>query len=106
GEVGESVKWFVGQGLTELGDKLGPILWQLPDTKQFDAVDIAAFLALLPQEQDGVALRHAIEPRHPSFDDPAFLAMSRERGVAVVYAEAEKYPCFAQQTAGFTYARL
>jgi uncharacterized protein YecE (DUF72 family) len=105
-EVGESVQWFVGQGLTELGDRLGPILWQLPAAKQFDAADMAAFLALLPQAQDGVALRHAIEPRHPSFGDPAFFALARQNGVAVVHAEAEKYPCFTQQTAGFSYARL
>lgn len=105
-EAGESVANFVGQGIVELGDKLGPILWQLAGTKQFDAGDMAAFLDLLPAEHDGVKLRHAIEPRHESFRDPAFFAMARERGVAVVYAEAEDYPRFEEQTAGFTYARI
>jgi uncharacterized protein YecE (DUF72 family) len=105
-EAGESIANFVGQGIVELGDKLGPILWQLAGAKQFDAGDMAAFLALLPAEHDGVRLRHAIEPRHESFRDPAFFAMARERGVAVVYAEAEDYPCFEEQTAGFTYARI
>ncbi|MFA7603442.1 MAG: DUF72 domain-containing protein [Novosphingobium sp.] len=105
-DAGESVARFAAQGLTELGPKLGPILWQLAATKAFDAADMAAFLALLPAAQDGVPLRHAIEPRHESFRDPAFFAMCRTAGVAVVYAEAEKYPCFAEQTAGFTYARI
>ena len=105
-EAGESIARFVQQGITELGPKLGPILWQLAATKKFDADDMAAFLALMPREQDGLRLRHAIEPRHESFDDPAFFALCREAGVAVVYAEAEKYPRFAEQTADFTYARI
>lgn len=106
GEAGESIGKFVNQGISELGGKLGPILWQLAATKQFDADDIAAFLALLPASQNGIALRHAIEPRHESFRTPAFFDLARKAGVAVVYADAEKYPCFEEQTADFTYARL
>lgn len=106
GEAGESIAKFVGQGLTELGDKLGPILWQLPATKRFEADDLAAFLALLPSSHDGVPLRHAIEPRHESFDDPAFFALAQAAGVAVVFADADAYPRFDAQTAPFTYARL
>lgn len=105
-EAGESIARFLDQGITELGDKLGPILWQLAATKRFDAGDIAAFLALLPAAQDGMKLRHAIEPRHESFADPAFFALCRQAGVAVVHAEAEAYPRFAEQTADFTYARI
>ena len=105
-EAGDSIRKFVEQGITELGPKLGPILWQLAATKKFEAEDIAAFLALMPAEQDGVPLRHAIEPRHESFADPAFFALCRKAGVAVVYAEAEKYPRFEEQTAPFTYARI
>jgi uncharacterized protein YecE (DUF72 family) len=105
-EAGESIARFVEQGIVELGAKLGPILWQLAATKAFVPEDMAAFLALLPKAQDGLALRHAIEPRHASFDDPAFFGMCRDAGVAVVYAEAEKYPRFEEQTAGFTYARI
>jgi uncharacterized protein YecE (DUF72 family) len=105
-DAGESIARFTSQGITELGAKLGPILWQLAATKKFDAEDIVAFLQLMPAEQDGMPLRHAIEPRHESFDDPAFFALCREAGVAVVYAQAEKYPRFDEQTAGFTYARI
>jgi uncharacterized protein YecE (DUF72 family) len=105
-DAGEGIGNFLAQGITELGAKLGPILWQFAPTKKFDAEDMAAFLALLPPEQDGLTLRHALEPRHASFDDPAFFAMCRKAGVAVVYAEAADYPRFAEQTAAFTYARI
>lgn len=106
GEAAESIANFVQQGITELGAKLGPILWQFAGTKKFDAEDMAAFLALLPTEQGGIKLRHALEPRHESFADPAFFAMCRKAGVAVVYAESDDYPKFAEQTADFTYARI
>jgi uncharacterized protein YecE (DUF72 family) len=105
-DAGEGIGNFFAQGIVELGAKLGPILWQLAGTKQFDAADVAAFLALLPTEHEGLKLRHAIEPRHESFRDPAFFAMCREHGIAVVYAEAPDYPTFEEQTAGFTYARI
>lgn len=106
GEAEESIGRFLGSGLVELGDKLGPILWQLAATKKFEPDDMAAFLALLPSEHEGATLRHAIEPRHESFDDPAFFAMARKHDVAVVFADSAKYPGFDERTAGFTYARL
>ncbi|HYZ47948.1 MAG TPA: DUF72 domain-containing protein [Sphingomonas sp.] len=105
-EGAEGIRNFFDQGLTELGDKLGPILWQLMGTKQYNADEIAGFLELLPKSWNGVPLRHAIEPRHESFCDPVFFEQARKAGVAVVYAHAEDYPTFEEQTAGFTYARL
>lgn len=106
GEAGEGIANFIDQGIVELGDKLGPILWQLMGTKQFDADEIAAFLALLPTSHGGIKLRHAIEARHESFRTPEFFDLARKAGVAVVYAHSEDYPMFDEQTAGFTYARL
>jgi uncharacterized protein YecE (DUF72 family) len=105
-EAEESIGRFLGSGLVELGDKLGPILWQLAGTKKFEPDDMSTFLSLLPAKHDGIRLRHAIEPRHESFDDPAFFAMARKHDVAVVFADSEKYPSFSEETAGFTYARL
>lgn len=105
-EAGESVANFMDQGLVELGDKLGPINWQLAATKKFDADEIAAFLALLPARHEGLTLRHAIEPRHESFDDPAFFALASKAGVAVVVADSPKYPAFDDAAAPFVYARL
>lgn len=105
-DAGESVTRFVAQGLTELGDKLGPILWQFMATKRFDPDDMRAFLALLPREQAGVALRHAVQVRHSSFAVPEFVAMARAAGVALVYADAADYPAIADVTGAFVYARL
>ena len=105
-EAEESVARFVAQGLTELGDKLGPILWQFMPTKQFDPDDMRAFLALLPRDHGGVALRHAIQVRHESFAVPAFVAMARSAGVALVYADSATYPAIADVTGPFVYARL
>ncbi|WP_298675071.1 DUF72 domain-containing protein [uncultured Sphingomonas sp.] len=105
-EAGESVARFVGQGIVELGAKLGPILWQFMATKKFDADDFAAFLKLLPPDHAGVSLRHAVQVRHESFADPAFIAMCRAAGVAIVYADSAGYPAIADVTGDFTYARL
>lgn len=105
-EAAGSVEKVLTQGLTELGNKLGPILWQLAPTKKFDAGDIADFLALLPETQDGVKLRHAIEARHESFNDPAFIEMARAKGVAIVHADHPEFPLIEANTADFVYARI
>ncbi len=105
-EAGESLERFLGSGISELGDRLGPILWQFARTKKFDPEDFAAFLALLPGERDGVPLLHAVEVRHDSFVTPEFAALAERFGVAVVYAEHATYPEMADVTAPFIYARL
>ncbi len=105
-EGGESVTRFLGQGLIELGDRLGPILWQFMGTKAFDPVDFAAFLDLLPSAQDGLALRHCVEVRNASFDDPRFFDMCRARGVAICMSDNPDYPLIEAPTADFGYARL
>ena len=105
-EAGESIAKFTGQGIVELGDRLGPILWQFMATKQFDPDDFAAFLALLPAKQDGLVLRHAVHVRHESFAVPAFVAMCRAAGVTIVYAHSAEYPAIADLTGDFVYARL
>ena len=102
----ESIERFIGQGLTELGEKLGPINWQFGGTKKFDPEDFGAFLALLPKEKDGIALRHAIEVRSPSFATDAFYDLAHKHRVAVVYAKDEDFPEIDQPTADFTYARF
>ena len=92
--------------VTALGAKLGPIVWQLAPTKQFDAADMAAFLALLPHEADGLKIRHAIDARHASFAAPEFVALARQYGVAIVYTDDEEVPPIAAVTADFVYLRL
>lgn len=105
-DAGPGIERFFTQGMAALGPKLGPILWQMAPTKTFDPAEMEAFLALLPREIEGTALRHAIEVRHESFDDPRFFDLARARGVAIVIADSPLYPRLDVATADFKYARL
>jgi uncharacterized protein YecE (DUF72 family) len=106
GESGPSLKRFLESGILQLGAKLGPINWQLAPTMAFDAEDLAAFLALLPRELEGRALRHALEVRHESFDCDEFAALARQHEVAVVEAGDSEYPRIQARTAPFSYLRV
>ena len=102
----EGIGRFFAQGLTELGDKLGPILWQLAPTKRFDPQELRAFLVMLPTSRDGIPLRHALEVRHESFRCREFVASARASNVATVFADSDVHPEIADLTADFVYARL
>ena len=103
--AGEALPKFFGQGIEELGDRLGPILWQLMGTKKFEAKDIAAFFALLPRELKGLPLRHAIEVGHESFACAEFVEIARAAGVAIVWCEQQSRTPIADRTADFAYLR-
>jgi uncharacterized protein YecE (DUF72 family) len=105
-DAGESIDRFFGQGIAELGDRLGPISWQFANTKKFDRDDFAAFLDLLPASLAGRALKHSVEVRHDSFREAAFVDLCRERGVAICVADHQVYPLIADITADFIYVRL
>jgi len=105
-ESAESIANFFGQGLELLGPKLGPVLWQFAPFKKFDRDDIAGFIDLLPQEIDGIRVRHAIEPRHKSFDDEKFFELCTARNIAIVLEDSDDYPAIDADTADFAYARL
>jgi len=105
-EAGDSIARFIGSGIAELGDKLGPIVWQFAPAKRFEADDFEAFLALLPAGINGLPLRHAVDVRHDSFMTPAFLSLARRYRVATVFTDSADYPSFADPTADFIYARL
>jgi uncharacterized protein YecE (DUF72 family) len=106
GEAEPAITRFVESGITELGPKLGPLLWQLAPTKKFEAAEFGGFCALLPKAQDGLRLRHVLEVRHPSFVSAAFVALAREHGVAICLAVSDDYPLIADTTADFVYLRL
>jgi uncharacterized protein YecE (DUF72 family) len=107
GEAGESVERFLGSGLSELGDKLGPILWQLAATKRFDPDDLEAFFQLLPPRLGKRKLRHVLDARHESFLCKEYLALARKYKVATVLTDSPKFPHFSELTArDFVYARL
>jgi uncharacterized protein YecE (DUF72 family) len=121
---------FFASGVLALGDKLGPILWQLPPQLRFDAERLAQFLTLLPRTTREAArlarkhdhrvagraftrarrdapLRYALEVRHPSFVDPEFIRILRAHGVASCVADsAGLFPVIEDVTAGFVYVRL
>ena len=105
-EAKPSIDMFLKSGLSELKNKLGPILWQFAPTKKFDAADFEGFLNLLPEKLDGLKLRHALEVRHESFAVPEFVTLARKHGAAIVYAHHATYPEIADITASFVYARL
>ncbi|CAM3517069.1 DUF72 domain-containing protein [Bordetella sputigena] len=121
---------FFASGVLALREKLGPFLWQLPPTLQWDPARIEPFLDMLPRDTEAAArmagrhgarlngrdytatdarrpLRHALEIRHPSFACPDFIESLRQRGVALVTADtAGKYPLLEDATADFAYIRL
>ena len=105
-EAGPSIERFLGSGVLELRDKLGPINWQFARGKKFDPEDFEAFLKLLPHETGGRVIRHAVEVRHDSFRTPEFVDLARTHGIAIVMAGDSEYPLIADPTAPFVYARI
>jgi uncharacterized protein YecE (DUF72 family) len=120
---------FLASGVLRLGAKLGPILWQFPPSFRFEPERLRAFLELLPHDTDTALrlarrhderlkdnvwlsadtprpMRHAIEVRHESFRDPAFIDLLRETKVALVCADTVKWPRLMDVTADFVYCRL
>jgi uncharacterized protein YecE (DUF72 family) len=121
---------FFASGVLALREKLGPMLWQFPPNFRFDPQVFEAFLAMLPRTTTAAAamgrghdahlkrkayldvershrLRHAVEIRHESFVDPAFITLLRKYGVAFVVADtAGQFPRYFDVTAPFVYVRL
>lgn len=104
--AGEAIERFLASGVAQLGPKLGPILWQFMPTKQFVPDDFEGFLKLLPSSIDGIALRHVLDVRHPSFEDPGYLPLARRYGCVTVHTDSPKYPNIADQEAPYAYLRL
>jgi uncharacterized protein YecE (DUF72 family) len=99
------VEDFVG-GIAELGDKLGPLVWQFESGRTIDGADFAGFLDLLPEKTGTRALRHVLDVRDPAFITPEFLALARRHGMATVFSVSNEYPSFADITSDLVYARL
>jgi uncharacterized protein YecE (DUF72 family) len=120
---------FMACGLLNLGAKLGPILWQFPPSFALDLDRFAHFLDCLPKDTASAAvlakrhdgwlrekaataidanrpLRHAVEIRHESFCDPAFVDLLRAHEVALVCADTVEWPRLMDVTADFLYLRL
>ena len=104
-KTGPQIEDFVG-GISELGDRLGPLVWQFDRGTRIERSDFAEFLALLPKVSNGRALRHVLDVRDPGFVDADYLALAREHGMATVFTDSDEHPSFADITADFAYARL
>ena len=128
-EIATPLANFFAQGVLRLEDKLGPLLWQFSPRFRFNAETLDAFLKLLPRDTEAAAalaerhdhrlagrawtriekrrpLRHAVEIRHPSFLDSAFVALLRRHGVALVFADTVGWPYAEDIAADFLYLRL
>jgi uncharacterized protein YecE (DUF72 family) len=121
---------FFASGVLALGDKLGPVLWQLPPSLPYDQDLLADFFDLLPRDTAAAAVlagkhderltgralteapvqrpvRHALEVRHPSFVDPTLADFLRAHGIGLVTASAARdWPYLEDVTADFAYVRL
>ncbi len=121
---------FFASGIANLGDKMGPLLWQLPPTFRFDREALEGFFALLPANADDATalarqhdaklagraacrfatsrpFRHALEVRNPTFIDTAFVDLLRRYAIALVVADtAGRWPYAEDVTADFVYVRL
>jgi uncharacterized protein YecE (DUF72 family) len=105
-EAGSSIERFFASGLSELGAKLGPVLWQFSAYKRFEPEDFERFLSLLPETLDGMRLRHVLDVRHKSFATPDFIALARRHRAGIVFSDTDEFPAMADVTADFVYARL
>ena len=102
----QSIGFFMNQGLEELRDRQGPILWQFMATKKFDYDDFAGFFDLLPKTLNGSKLQHVIEVRNATFANEKFVSLCRDHGMAICNSENENYPFIPDVTADFVYLRL
>lgn len=104
-KTGPQVEDFIG-GIVELGDTLGPLVWQFEAGTRVSRDGFDAFCTLLPREAGGRRLRHVIDMRDPAFVDAGFIALMRRHGFATVFTDSPDHPSFADVTGDFVYARL
>lgn len=97
----DSLKSFLDSAFV-LGEKLGPILFQLPPSLAFEGSAAEAFFSLLPG-----GYRYALEARHESWTGQDALTALKKHGIAWCIADtAGRYPYCEAVTAGFAYVRL
>lgn len=129
GDAKTALANFFASGMLLLKEKLGPILWQLPESMRLDPDRLGSFFGLLPPDTRAAArlarqhdrrlegrswtrahanhrLRHAIEIRHESFLTLDFVRIARRHRVALVFADSAEWPYVEELTAGFVYMRL
>lgn len=129
GDVEAPLANFFAQGILRLEDRLGPILWQLPDGFSFREERAREFLELLPGDTEEAArlarkhddrvegrswtktdrrrrVRHVLEVRDESWLCPELVSAARDSGVALAFSDAGDWRLTEELTAGFIYIRL
>lgn len=127
-DTGTGLANFLASGVFELREKLGPVLWQLPENLRFRPERVEAFCAALPRDTTAAAevarrhddhvadpvvspdrnrrIRHVLEPRHGSYFVPELVDILRRHHVALAVSDAADWPCVEEITASFVYVRL
>ena len=127
-DVNDGLANFFASGLLELGEKLGPILWQIGPHLAFDRDRLRGFLEQLPSDTSEVSriarrqtlpgretvteadevrpVRHVFEARHPSWFTGEASSLVREFGVAFAASHSSRWPYVEEVTAPFVYVRL
>lgn len=129
-DVESALANYFASGPLALKGKLGPILWQMPPSFKFDATLLEEFFRQLPRDTSSALalgrnhdakvegrsyledhgnrpIRHALEIRHPSFENTEFIALLRKHHIAAVVADtAGKWPLIEDITSDFMYLRL
>ena len=98
--TGEAVDRFIDLA-ARLGDRAGPLLWQLPPNFHRDDDRLAAFASALPGDW-----RHAFEFRHPSWFAPEVYDILERAGAALCIPDHPELPADPVLTAGWTYIRF
>lgn len=83
-----------------LGDKAGPVLFQLPPNFSCDLDRLDSFIALLPKTR-----RYSFEFRHPSWYVPAVYKLLRQHNLALCLSDHHDAPAPWRRTADFVYIR-
>lgn len=92
---------YLLQNTASLGEKLGPVLFQLPPNMKIDVDRLRAFLELLPDER-----RFAMEFRHSSWFEEAVVDALRAKNVAMTIIDQEDFSTPLVSTANWGYVRL
>jgi len=103
--VQSQIEDFIG-GIAELGDRLGPLVWQFEKGRRVALEELDAFLSALPARHGKRDLRHAVELRDHALVDADLIALLKKHRIAAVFTDSEEHPSFADITGDFVYARL
>ena len=100
-DAGDPLEYLTRTALDALGERLGPILFQLPPYLRVDVARLRDFLAIVPED-----VRAAFEFQHDSwFADDVYQALA-DHGAALVTADTGEGEAPVVETASFGYARL